>query len=179
MGLSGGLRMKSSVRLGQMSPKGAACHGISRARGLISTARAAKEALMRPFILTTTLIAALSSPALALVPINEEPVIVDKLLQGFIGDIIAKNCPTMEPRTLRALGELNALRDYALEQGYSADEVREFIRSGEEKKKFKVLAAEWLAERGAEPGNPDAYCRIGEEEIAKDSLLGRLLRSKK
>jgi hypothetical protein len=57
--------------------------------------------------------------------------------------------------------------------------VREFIRSGEEKKKFKVLAAEWLAERGAEPGNPDAYCRIGEEEIAKDSLLGRLLRSKK
>ena len=34
-------------------------------------------------------------------------------------------------------------------------------------------------ERGAEPGNPDAYCRIGEEEIAKESLIGYLLRSTK
>ncbi len=120
-----------------------------------------------------------ATPALALVPINEEPVIRDKLLQGFIGDAIADNCPTMEARKLRALGELNSLRDYALKQGYEADVVREFVTSKEEKKKFKAEAAEWLKAKGAEPGNPDAYCRIGEEEISKESLIGYLLRSKK
>lgn len=133
---------------------------------------------MRPFILTATLIA-LAAPAQALVPINEEPVITDKLLQGFIGDAIVGNCPTMQARTLRALGELNALRAYALEQGYAADEVRAFIRSDAEKAKFRERAALWLAERGAEPGNPDAYCAIGEAEIAKNSLIGYLLRSTK
>ena len=134
---------------------------------------------MRPFVLTTILIAALAAPALARVPINEEPVIIDRLLQGFIGDAITKHCPTMKARTFQALAELNALRDYALDQGYTADEVRSFIRSNEEKKKFRERAAAWLAERGAEPGNPDAYCAIGEAAIAEDNLLGSLLRSTK
>ena len=84
-----------------------------------------------------------------------------------------------QARKLRALNELNKLRDYALEQGYSADEIRALVTSKEEKAKGKGIAAEWLKERGAEPGNPEAYCRIGEEEIAKESLIGYLLRSTK
>jgi len=127
--------------------------------------------------LTIALTLAVTAPAHALVPINEEPVIHDKLLQGFIGDAIADNCPTMKPRTMKALGELNNLRDYALKQGYEAGVVREFVTSKEEKKKFKAEAAEWLKAKGAEPGNPEAYCTIGEEEIAKGSLIGQLLRS--
>jgi hypothetical protein len=129
--------------------------------------------------LTIALTLAVTAPAYALVPINENPEIRSKLLQGFIGDAIADNCPTIEARTLRALGELNALRDYALEQGYEADVVREFVRSDTEKAKFKAEAAEWLKAKGAEPGNAEAYCTVGEEEIAKNSLIGYLLRSKK
>lgn len=121
----------------------------------------------------------LATPALALVPINEEPTIVNTLLQGFIGDAIDDNCDSIEARTLRALVELNKLRDTALEMGYSADEIRAFVTSKEEKAKGKALAAEWLKAKGAEPGNQDAYCTIGEEEIAKESLIGYLLRSKK
>jgi len=134
---------------------------------------------MRPF--TTLTLAALltATPALALVPINEEPYINDTLLQGFIGDAIDDNCDTIEARKLRALAELNKLRDYALEQGYSVEEVRAFVTSKEEKARGKALAAAWLKERGAEPGNPDAYCAIGEAEIAKESLIGYLLRSTK
>jgi hypothetical protein len=133
---------------------------------------------MRPFKTLTTLISlAVATPALALVPISEEPHINDVLLQGFIGDAIDDNCDTIEARKLRALGELNKLRDYALEQGYTADELRDFVSSKEEKARGKALAADWLKERGAEPGNPEAYCRIGEEEIAKESLIGYLLRS--
>lgn len=129
--------------------------------------------------LTIALTLAVTAPAHALVPINEEPVIINTLLQGFIGDAIDDNCPTIEARKLRALSELNKLRDYALAQGYTADEIRALVRSKEEKAKGKALAADWLKERGAEPGNTEAYCRIGEEEIAKESLVGSLLRSKK
>lgn len=119
------------------------------------------------------------TPALALVPINENEVIVETLLQGFIGDAIDDNCPTLEARNLRALNELTKLRDYALKQGYSASEVRAFVTSKAEKAKGKAIAAERLKERGAEPGMTEVYCAIGEEEIAKDSLIGQLLRSTK
>lgn len=133
------------------------------------------KTMLKPLILT----AMLASPALALVPINEEPLIHDKLLQGFIGDAITDNCPTMEARKMRALGELLDIRDYALEQGYEAGVVKDFVTSKEEKKKFREEAAAWLAAKGAEPGNPDAYCQVGEAEIAADSLIGQLLRSTK
>jgi hypothetical protein len=130
--------------------------------------------------LTVTLAAfVIATPALALVPINQEPKIVDTLLQGFIGDAIDDNCPTIQARKLRALGELNKLRDYALSQGYSADEIRALVKSKKEKAKGKAMAAKILKERGAEPGNAEAYCKIGEEEIAKGSLVGYLLRSTK
>lgn len=134
---------------------------------------------MRPFILILTLTATLAAPAHALVPINEEPVIRERLLQGFIGDAIADNCPTIEARKLRALGELSNLRDYALKQGYSSSVVREFVTSDVEKAKFKAEAAEWLKAKGAEPGQTEAYCAIGKEEIAKESLIGYLLRSRR
>ncbi|MBY0351828.1 DUF5333 domain-containing protein [Tabrizicola sp.] len=132
--------------------------------------------MFRTIILSLTLAA---TPALALVPINENLEIREKLLQGFIGDAIADNCPTIEPRNLRALGELNKLRDYALKQGYEASVVREFVTSKAEKAKFKAEAADWLKAKGAEPGNEAAYCAIGEEEIVKESLIGYLLRSTK
>ena len=133
--------------------------------------------MLRTFTIALTL--AVTAPAFALVPINENAEIREKLLQGFIGDAIADNCPTMKARTMRALGELNNLRDYALKQGYEANVVREFVTSKTEKAKFKVEAAEWLKAKGAEPGKPDAYCKIGEEEIAKGTLAGSLLRSTK
>ncbi|RYI28994.1 MAG: hypothetical protein EON48_05730, partial [Acetobacteraceae bacterium] len=126
--------------------------------------------------LTIALTLAVTAPAYALVPINENPEIRAKLLQGFIGDAIADNCPTMKARTMKALGELNALRDYALKQGYESKVVRDFVTSKEEKAKFKAEAAEWLKAKGAEPGNAEAYCKIGEEEIAKGTLAGSLLR---
>lgn len=136
--------------------------------------------MKRPFKHLTLILALVAAtPALALVPINEEPVIVDTLLQGFIGDAIDDNCSTIEARKLRALNELTKLRDYALKQGYSSQQVRDFVTSKAEKAKGKAIAAERLKERGAEPGNEAAYCAIGEEEIAKDSLIGQLLRSTK
>ncbi|MFN3846124.1 MAG: DUF5333 domain-containing protein [Paracoccaceae bacterium] len=121
----------------------------------------------------------LAVPTFALEPINEEKTINDTLRQGFIADAIADNCPTMQPRKLRALNELLKLRDYALGRGYSAAELRAFVESKTEKARGKAEAAEWLADKGAVAGKADAYCTVGEAEIAQGSLIGRLLRSTK
>jgi hypothetical protein len=138
----------------------------------------AKEALMKFAPLT---IAALMfvSPAFALEPINQEKKINDTLRSGFIADAIADNCPTLEPRKLRALNELRKLRDYALGIGYTPAEVRAFVESRTEKARGKAEAAAWLGEKGVVVGDPASYCAVGEAEIARDSLTGRLLRSTK
>ena len=87
--------MTNADTLGRNLPIAAVCHGISSGFAPISGLRAAKEAKMKTTLKTLILSAALASPALALVPINEEPVIQDKLLQGFIADAIDDNCDTM------------------------------------------------------------------------------------
>ena len=126
-------------------------------------------------ILTAALIA-LTSPAWALEPINKEQHINHTLLQGFIADKIDDNCDTISARKLRALSELNSLRNYALSKGYSSAEVKDFVTSKTEKARGKAEAAAWLKSKGAVDGNQAGYCKIGQEEIAKDSLIGQLLR---
>lgn len=123
------------------------------------------------------MIAVPAGAAEARTPINQEAHINDTLRQGFIADAIADNCPTMRPRRIRALNELTKLRDYALKQGYSRQEITAFVESKTEKRRGKAEAAAWLKSRGAEPGKPQAYCALGEAEIAKKSLIGHLLRS--
>lgn len=130
--------------------------------------------------LTLSLILGLmAAPAFARVPINQEKHVNNVLLQGFIADQIADNCKTISARKFRALNELMKLRDYALAQGYSSDEVRGFVENKKEKARGKADAAAWLKAKGAEPGKAQAYCTIGEAEIAKKSLIGSLLRSNK
>ena len=140
--------MTSAVIRGHKALTAPVCHGISKGFAPISGARAAKRATCFATI-TIALTLAVTAPAYApLVPINENPEIRAKLLQGFIGDAIADNCPTIKARTIKALGNSQqTLRDYALEQGYEASVTRAFVTSKEEKAKFKAEAAEWLKPR--------------------------------
>ena len=117
-----------------------------------------------------------ASPALALEPINQEKHINDTLRQGFIADKIADTCPTIGPRTFKALNELEKLKNYALKKGYTAAEIRAFVTSDAEKARGKREAAEWLAANGAPEGDVEAHCAVGRAEIAKGSFIGSLLR---
>lgn len=178
MGLCGGLRMICYAITAHKRGMDAPCHGLSTGTSPISLAWNAKEALMKRIPMTLAALM-LAAPAFALEPINQEKRINDTLRSGFIADQIADNCPTIEPRKLRALNELLKLRDYALSQGYSASEVRAFVESKTEKARGKAEAAAWLAAKGAVPGQTEAYCAAGEAEIVQGSLTGRLLRSTK
>lgn len=120
--------------------------------------------------------ALIAAPAFALEPINTEKYINHMLLQGFIADRIDDNCDSISARTLRALSKLNTLKNYALEKGYSRAEVKAFVTSKTEKARAKAEAAAWLKAQGAVEGDQASYCRIGQDEIARDSLIGQLLR---
>ncbi len=117
-----------------------------------------------------------ATPALALEPINKEAHINGVLLQGFIADRIADECPTLGPRNLRALNELEKLKNYALKKGYAADEIRAFVTSKTEKARGKADAAAWLIKAGAVEGDAESYCKVGRDQMAKGTLAGSLLK---
>jgi Family of unknown function (DUF5333) len=140
------------------------------------TASDAKEGKMTKLKTLTIAALMLATPALALEPINKEPYINGQLLQGFIADRIADECPTLGPRNLRALNELEKLKNYALKKGYKADEIRAFVTSKTEKARGKAEAAAWLITAGAVEGDPESYCKVGRDQMAKGTLAGSLLK---
>lgn len=153
-------------------------HGISKA---VAPSEGAVKSLGFPMktSLKTTVVctfALIAAPALALEPINKEQHINHTLLQGFIADKIDDNCDGLSARKFQALLELYSLRNYALDKGYSSSEVKEFVTSKTEKARGKAEAVDWLHAQGAVDGDQASFCKIGRDEIAKDSLIGQLLR---
>lgn len=119
----------------------------------------------------------LAGPALALEPINREPHINESLVAGRIGDVIRKICPTISARMMVTYSKLKELERYARDKGYSEADFKAFLDDKAEKDRMKAQADAYLREAGAVPGDPESYCRVGRDEIAKGSLIGQLLRS--
>ncbi len=119
----------------------------------------------------------LSTPALALVPINQEPHINESIVAGRVGDIIRNTCPTISARMVVAYSKLKELERYARDKGYSEADFEAFRKSEVEKNRLKAQAAAYLKAAGAVEGDAESYCRVGRAEIAKGSLIGELLRS--
>ncbi len=133
---------------------------------------------MRRLILT----AVLAGLCGASVAANETPLSQNKrVMDGFytIGtaDIIRKTCPRINARMVRALMLLGSLERYAKDQGYSEDEIDAFLDDDAEEDRLRARIVSDLQKRGVPPGDVEAHCRVGLEEIAADSPVGRLLRS--
>ncbi len=119
----------------------------------------------------------LSTPALALEPINLDPRINESLIAGRVGDVIRNTCPTMSARMIVVYSKLKELERYAREKGYSESDFKAFRNNPSEKDRMKAAAAAYLVQAGAVEGDAQSYCRVGRDEIAKGSLIGELLRS--
>lgn len=120
----------------------------------------------------------LAGPAFALEPLESEAHINDSLRAGRIGDVIRKNCPTIEARMFTVWVKIEQLKSYARKMGYAEPEVRAFLKDPAQKARIKAEADAWLAAQGAVPGDSESYCRIGRQEIAKGTLLGSLMRDR-
>lgn len=118
------------------------------------------------------------SAAAAKPPLREVAYVDDGLFQIAVADVIRKGCSNIDARVFRALGAMRDLRDHALSLGYTRAEIEAYVDSDTEKNRMRARGAELFAARGVNPENPDDLCRMGREEIAKKSPVGKLLRAK-
>ena len=127
-----------------------------------------------------TLVAVLAAaPALALEPLNKDVRVTDSLVAVRVGDTIRNTCPSISAKMFTVLAKWNELKAYLRDKGYTEDEVEAFRKNKVEKARIKALAADYLAKAGAVEGDVESYCKVGRDEIAKDTLAGSLLRSYK
>jgi hypothetical protein len=134
--------------------------------------------LMRRFAAILLSAGLSSGPVAALQPLHENPTVVNGFYAIGLADEVRKNCSSISPRWLAAYNYLRALEKYARDEGYSEAQIEELVENKKEKEELRGRIRADLAERGATPENPEGYCTVGREEIAKGSVAGKLLRAK-
>lgn len=110
-------------------------------------------------------------------PLNQNKRVMDGFYVIGTADVIRNTCPTIKARMVRALMLLGSLERYAKDQGYSESEIDAFLDDDAEEDRLRARITSDLQKRGVPPGDVEAHCRVGLEEIAADTPVGRLLRS--
>lgn len=121
---------------------------------------------------------ATSVGAAALEPLSQNGYVTDRLMAARVADRIRKTCPGIGARIVYAFSQAYALRDWAVDQGYSKKEIDLFLKDKAEKQKIYARAEEYLAGNGAEAGNTEGFCALGRKEIAAKSVIGSLIYEK-
>jgi hypothetical protein len=117
-------------------------------------------------------------PAAALEPLSQEKYINDRLIAARIADRVRRECPTLNARMIYAYSQARGLESYARKKGYSQEQIDTFLDSKEDKARIYATAEDYLTRNGAKPGDPDSFCRIGQQEIARKTIIGSLLVAK-
>ncbi len=99
------------------------------------------------------------------------------LLAITIGRHIETTCPTIERRSLAANAFLLGLATHAMSLGYSRDEVTAYVENDADQERYVSLARTYFSQRGVNgEDDVEGACRVGRDEIAAGSPIGRLLR---
>lgn len=132
-------------------------------------------------ILSTALILATlgtAAPALAQGTMAQDKYINDRLVAARVADRIRRECPSISLRPIEAWSQARALQSYARKQGNSDAVIDEYLDSRSVKDRIYGIAETYLAQQGAKAGDADSFCRIGRDEIAKNTVSGSLLAAK-
>lgn len=113
--------------------------------------------------------------AQALPPLHQDPVIRQGFYAIGLADEIRRNCPDIAPRLVRAYTFLKSLENHARNAGYSEADVKALEDNDVEKDKLRAEVRAELSSRGAT--DERGYCRVGQQEIASNSVAGRLLKA--
>jgi hypothetical protein len=133
---------------------------------------------MKQYLLSAAILGLTALPAAALQPLHENPTVVSGFYAIGLADEVRKNCSSISPRLITAYYYLKSLEKYARDAGYTEAQIEELVDNKKEKEALRAKIRADLAKRGATPENPEGYCTVGREEIAKDSAAGKLLRLK-
>lgn len=99
------------------------------------------------------------------------------LLAITIGRHIERRCPDITRRDFAANAFLLGLASHAMSLGFSRAEVTAYVEDDAEQERYVALARRYFAERGVmRDDDVDGACRVGRDEIASGSPIGRLLR---
>jgi len=91
---------------------------------------------------------------------------------------IRKECDEISPRLFKAIGYLQSLKNEARKRGYSDDEIDRYINDDVEKDKMDARRNAYIRASGAEPNDGPSMCRLGHQEIARQSQIGQLLKAR-
>ncbi|MTD99481.1 hypothetical protein GIY56_04170 [Paracoccus sp. YIM 132242] len=138
-------------------------------------ARAAYRVSVRTLGSALLAAALLTGPAAALPPLSQERHINDSLVQARVADVLRKGCPTLDARVLKAFGEARKLKRYALDQGYSEAQIDAFLDNKDERRRIYAEADRYMTANGVVSGQPETFCRLGRQEIARKTIAGSLL----
>jgi hypothetical protein len=129
-------------------------------------------------VVLTLFALALSGAAHARPHLRDNKPINDQLFIAAVGNQIRENCPSIEARMTLVYSKGLALYNYALGQGYSKKEISDYLESKPDIRAMETRAADYLAGKGVRLGDAESYCKAGEAEIAANSPIGELLRSR-
>ncbi|MEM6741175.1 MAG: DUF5333 domain-containing protein [Pseudomonadota bacterium] len=121
---------------------------------------------------------AVSSAAEAKPHLRDNIPINNQLFAAAVGDQIRRNCPSISARVGLVWRKARALERYALEQGYTDDEIEDYLESKPDIRAMEARRDAYLAENGVRRGDAESYCALGQAEISANSPIGELLRSR-
>ncbi len=110
------------------------------------------------------------------VPLKEVEYVSEGIIATGIAYEIGRVCPSLTARVLAGIFFLYELQSHAYDLGYSKAEVDGYINDKDEKLRLEAIARERLVVMGAVVDQPETYCRVGRQEIALESQIGKLLR---
>lgn len=135
--------------------------------------RTTTRSLALAVMLTGSLSAAVAAQALP--PLSQNTYVTDRLIAARVADRIRRTCPTISARLIYAYTQARALKNYALKQGYSNDQIEAFLDDKAEKRKIYATAEKYLADNGATEGNVEGFCALGRKEIDNKTIAGSLI----
>ena len=104
--------------------------------------------------------------------------ITEGLIAISMADTVRNECVTISAQWIPAMLYLNSLKQHAIELGYTASEIKAFIKDENEKERLLEVARTRFEKLGAIADVPSSYCGIGMAEIETGSTIGKLLRVK-
>lgn len=108
--------------------------------------------------------------------LRDDATITSGLTVIAVGRHIQRTCPDIDARLLRALTFAEGLVGHAQSLGYSRSEINAYIDDRAERDRYTDIARTYFSQNGAAFEDVGAVCRVGRDEIAAGSTIGRLLR---
>lgn len=121
---------------------------------------------------------ATAAPALAQAPMAQDKYLNDRLVAARVANRIRRECPSIDLRVVSAWSQARALQSYARKQGNSDAAIDEYLDNRAVKDRIYGIAETYLAQQGATAGDAESFCRVGRDEIAKNTVSGSLLSAK-